>query len=89
MCDNQSTDSVVISEKENKMEGVHRFKMEGMKDNIDAALVCEDWGSTREPSMGNFKKLMQPGALDSKVQGTREPSTEGQSQCDPGLEREV
>ena len=39
--------------------------------------------------MGNFKKLMQPGALDSKLQGTREPSTEGQSQCDPGLERKV
>ena len=37
------------------------FKMEGIKDNIDAALVCEDWGSTREPSMGNFKELMQPG----------------------------
>ena len=37
--------------------------------------------------MENFKKLMQPGALDSKLQGTREPSTEGQSQCDPGLER--
>ena len=32
---------------------------------------------------------MQPGALDSKLQGTREPSTEGQSQCDPGLERKV
>ena len=65
------------------------FQMEGIKDNIDAALVCEDWGSTREPSMGNFKELMQPGALDSKLQGTREPSTEGQSQCDPGLQRKV
>ena len=32
---------------------------------------------------------MQPGAWDSKLQGTREPSTEGQSQCDPGLERKV
>ena len=39
--------------------------------------------------MGNFKKLMQCGALDSKLRGTCEPSTEGQSQCDPGLEREV
>ena len=47
------------------------FKMEGIKDNIDA-VVCEDYGSTREPSIGNFKKLMQPGALDSKLQGTRE-----------------
>ena len=65
------------------------FQMEGIKDNIDAALVCEDWGSTREPSKGNLKKLMQPRALDSKLQGTREPSTEGQSQCDPGLERKV
>ena len=32
---------------------------------------------------------MQPWALESKLKGTREPSTEGQSQCDPGLEREV
>ena len=65
------------------------FQMEGVKDNIDAALVCEDWGSTREPSMENLKELMQPWALESKLKGTREPSTEGQSQCDPGLERKV
>ena len=32
---------------------------------------------------------MQPWALESKLKGTREPSTEGQSQCDPGLEKEV
>ena len=32
---------------------------------------------------------MQPWALESKLKGTREPSTEGQSQCSPGLEREV
>ena len=63
------------------------FQMEWIKDNIDAALVCEDWGSAREPSM--FQEVDDPGALDSKLQGTREPSTEGQSQCDPGLEREV
>ena len=30
---------------------------------------------------------MQSWALESKLKGTREPSTEGQSQCDPGLER--
>ena len=41
----------------------------------------------REPSMENFKELMQSWALESKLKGTREPSTEGQSQCDPGLER--
>ena len=27
--------------------------------------------------------------IDTKFKGTREPSTEGQSQCDPGLERMV
>ena len=32
---------------------------------------------------------MQPWALESKLKGTPEPSTEGQSQCDPGLERMV
>ena len=37
--------------------------------------------------MKNLKELMQPWALDTKLKGTREPSTEGQSQCDPGLER--
>ena len=65
------------------------FQMEGIKDNIDAALVCEDWGSTREPSMENFKKSMQPWALDLKLKGTREPSIGRQSQYDPGLERKV
>ena len=75
--------------KKQKWKAFNMFQTEGIKDNIDAALVCEDWESTREPSMGNFMELMQPGALYSKLQGTREPSTEGQSQCDPGLEREV
>ena len=42
----------------------------------------------REPSMENFKKSMQPWALDLKLKGTREPSTGRHSQCDPGLERE-
>ena len=67
------------------------FSREGIKyeDNIDAALVCEDWGSTHEPSMENFKKSVQPWALDLKLKGTREPSTGRQSQYDPGLEREV
>ena len=67
------------------------FSREGInyEDNIDAALVCEDWGSTHEPSMENFKKSMQPWALDLKLKGTREPSTGRQSQYDPGLEREV
>ena len=37
--------------------------------------------------MENFKELMQSWALESKLKGTREPSTEGQSQCDPGVER--
>ena len=32
---------------------------------------------------------MQPWALELKLKGSREPSAEGQSQCDPGLERMV
>ena len=45
--------------------------------------------SQRAAVIINFNELMQPWAFESKLKGTHAPSTEGQSQCDPGLEREV
>ena len=83
----ESTDSVVIPEQETNM-----FPIEGRKYCLRGLMqlwsVKTDRGSTREPSIENFQNSMQPWSLDSELRGTREPSNGGQSQCDPGLERE-
>ena len=60
-----------------------------MEDNIDAALVCENW--LREHTWTINGKFQEVDAALSfwiwNLKGTREPSTGGQSWCDPGLER--
>ena len=60
-----------------------------MEDNIDAALVSENW--LREHTWTINGKFQEVDAALSfgiwNLKGTREPSNGGQSWCDRGLER--